>query len=219
MMGSSPFAGKSVIIMDFDGTIADTDAVHLRAFQLALKGLCASFDYSKYAGWSTEDVIRDVLGVAHGQADDTEVRRLVRLKQDHALTALRKGPIFIAGAESFILRAHSRGYRLALASGASRERLGAAMSHPSLRGKFEAVVTAEDVANGKPAPLVYREVLLRMGIAADKAIAIEDSYSGVMSAVRADLDVLCINEHCNLGDNCRTAEVMIMNYADAEDGL
>lgn len=52
---------------------------------------------------------------------------------------------------------------------------------------FQSVVTASDVANGKPAPDVYLRAVDELGVEPANAIAFEDAVSGVTAAVRAGM--------------------------------
>jgi HAD superfamily hydrolase (TIGR01509 family) len=52
---------------------------------------------------------------------------------------------------------------------------------------FELVITAEDVLDLKPAPEVYLHVLRGSGLAAQHAVAVEDSSSGLRAARSAGL--------------------------------
>src|SRR5690606_15536346 len=56
-----------------------------------------------------------------------------------------------------------------------------------IRSYFEAVATADDVEIGKPDPAVYRLAAERLGVRPEDALAIEDSPSGALGAVRAGL--------------------------------
>lgn len=57
---------------------------------------------------------------------------------------------------------------------------------------FASVVTSERVTNSKPHPEPYELAAADLGVATESAIAIEDSPTGVASAVRAGCSVLAI---------------------------
>jgi beta-phosphoglucomutase-like phosphatase (HAD superfamily) len=57
---------------------------------------------------------------------------------------------------------------------------------------FEATVSSEEVARGKPAPDVYLEALRRLGVPAADGAAIEDSANGIRAAHAAGLRVLAL---------------------------
>ena len=59
-----------------------------------------------------------------------------------------------------------------------------------LDGKFDAVVSAENVPNGKPEPDVYRKALDELGAAPDGSVAVEDSTTGAKAAGAAGIRCL-----------------------------
>ena len=61
-----------------------------------------------------------------------------------------------------------------------------------LRRHFGAVVSVQDVANGKPAPDVFLEATRRLGVAAASCCVIEDSVAGVQGARAAGMGVIGI---------------------------
>ncbi|HEX2893300.1 MAG TPA: HAD-IA family hydrolase [Marmoricola sp.] len=56
--------------------------------------------------------------------------------------------------------------------------------------RFDAIVTGTEVADLKPSPAVYQEVLCRTGLPAERTVAIEDSANGVRAAVAAGIRCL-----------------------------
>ena len=59
-----------------------------------------------------------------------------------------------------------------------------------LHRHFAATVSSEEVARGKPAPDVYLEAARRLGVPADRCVAIEDSASGLRAAAAAGMSVI-----------------------------
>ena len=59
-------------------------------------------------------------------------------------------------------------------------------------GAFAAVVTGDEVAHGKPHPEPYRAAARLLGVAPEDCVAIEDSPTGVRSAVAAGVPTLAV---------------------------
>jgi hypothetical protein len=59
-----------------------------------------------------------------------------------------------------------------------------------LDGRFQAVVSAEDVEHPKPAPDIYLEACRRLGFEPGRCAALEDSPTGVTAAVAAGMYVI-----------------------------
>jgi beta-phosphoglucomutase-like phosphatase (HAD superfamily) len=83
-----------------------------------------------------------------------------------------------------------RGIPRALATSTVREEAMARMG--PLFSRMHATAFGDEVANGKPAPDIYRLAVERLGMAADRCLALEDSLPGVESAQRAGLTVIMV---------------------------
>jgi HAD superfamily hydrolase (TIGR01509 family) len=83
-------------------------------------------------------------------------------------------------------------YRLALASSSNRTLIDALLDLAGLTEYFEATVSSEEVARGKPAPDVYVEAARRLGVDPARCAAIEDSHAGIRSAKAAGMRVIAI---------------------------
>lgn len=81
--------------------------------------------------------------------------------------------------------------RTAVVSSSPHDWIDRALDRFDLRGRFDAVVSAEDLdAPGKPAPRIYEHAAGRVGVAPAACLAVEDSEHGVASAVAAGATVV-----------------------------
>jgi HAD superfamily hydrolase (TIGR01509 family) len=83
-------------------------------------------------------------------------------------------------------------YRLGLASSSNRPLIDAVLEVTGLGRYFAATVSSEEVARGKPAPDVYLEAALRLGVDPTQAAAVEDSHGGIRAAKAAGMRVIAI---------------------------
>ncbi|PJJ53976.1 HAD superfamily hydrolase (TIGR01509 family) [Mumia flava] len=81
---------------------------------------------------------------------------------------------------------------LAVASSSNRELIELALDLAGVRDAFGAVVSSEEVERGKPAPDVYLTAAGRLGVAAQRCAAIEDSSNGIRSAHAAGMRVVAV---------------------------
>jgi HAD superfamily hydrolase (TIGR01509 family) len=101
----------------------------------------------------------------------------------------------IDGAEDAVHRLAER-WRLGLASSSNRPLIDLALEELGIVDLFQATVSSEEVARGKPSPDVYLEAARRLGISPDRAAAVEDSANGIRSAKAAGMRVVAIpNRH------------------------
>src|SRR5207245_10659591 len=144
--------------------------------QRAMMGM-SSLEWSRYlhetAGISDEpDAINDEV-----------VRRM--------LESYRVRLPLIDGAVEAVQRVAAR-YPLGLASSSNRPLIDAVLHLAGLAPYFQATVSSEEVARGKPAPDVYLEAARRLGVAPERCAAVEDSHSGIRSAHGAGMRVIAI---------------------------
>jgi HAD superfamily hydrolase (TIGR01509 family) len=109
------------------------------------------------------------------------VRRMLAAYRDHL-------PL-IDGAVDAVRRLAER-YLLGLASSSNRPLIDAALETAGLTACFNATVSSEEVARGKPAPDVYLEAARRLGVEPNACAAVEDSHGGIQSAKAAGMRVI-----------------------------
>jgi beta-phosphoglucomutase-like phosphatase (HAD superfamily) len=101
----------------------------------------------------------------------------------------------IAGAPDQVRRI-GEAVPIALASGAHRRLIDAALAATGLSGAFLAIVSADEVARGKPSPDVYLEAARRIGVDPSACLVVEDSGNGVRAGKAAGMRVVLVpNPH------------------------
>ncbi|MDX6671549.1 MAG: hypothetical protein QOI91_1912 [Solirubrobacteraceae bacterium] len=129
--------------------------------------------------------MRSELGVplAEGEINAEVVRLMVEGYE-------RELPL-LPGAGEAVERLAAR-WPLGLASSSNREIIDRVLSEAGWSEAFAVTVSSEEVERGKPAPDVYLEAVRRLGVAAGRAVAVEDSGPGISSAAAAGLAVVAI---------------------------
>ena len=110
---------------------------------------------------------------------------------DRMAEAYRSRLPLLPGAVDVVTRLGGR-FPLGLASSSPRRLIDVVLGAAGLADRFRATVSTEEVAAGKPSPLVYREAVRRLGVPADRAVAVEDSANGLRSAAAARLTVIAV---------------------------
>lgn len=192
------------IIFDFNGVIADDETPHLHCFQqsLAEHGLSLTKEdyYGTYLGMDERTCAAALLTARYGACDREQLQAIMDRKatlfRDH--TALHK-PALFPGVVEFVKRAGAH-YRLAIATGGRREQIDQALRETAIERNFAVIVSADDVAIGKPDPAIYQAALKRLNAAeprpplltASQCLVIEDSLAGIRSAKAAGMRVLAL---------------------------
>jgi len=81
---------------------------------------------------------------------------------------------------------------IALVTSSPRERAFALLESASIKSYFSAVITGEDVSIGKPNPEIYLLALKKTGATASTSFVLEDSESGVRSALAASIPTIIV---------------------------
>jgi len=137
--------------------------------------------------WSA--YMRDQLGV---ERDTDEINRDVVGRIERLYRA--ELPLLPGAAPT--VHALSGRWPLGLASSSNREIIDLVLDLAGLADSFVATVSSEEVDRGKPAPDVYLETARRVGVQADRCVAIEDSSNGLRAAVAAGMAVIAVpNPH------------------------
>ena len=80
---------------------------------------------------------------------------------------------------------------------------------------FDATVSSEEVARGKPAPDVYLEAARRLGLEPSECVAVEDSHNGIRSAKSAGMRCVAVpNAHYPPGDAVSDADAIVASVSD-----
>ncbi len=180
-----PFAA---LIFDCDGTLADTMPGHFAAWTAALRaggGDISEKHFYSLAGVTSAEIIA-LLNREHGYTLD--VADTVQVKEQMYVDALHDIKEITAVAD--IARAYHGKVPLAVASGGLRSVVHATLDTIGLRSLFAAVVTADDVVHGKPAPDIFLKAAELMGVAPADCIVYEDGDPGIVAARAAGMRVV-----------------------------
>ena len=185
---------KKLLIFDFDGTIANTSALHAQAFSDILNPLGIPVDYQAIAGLrTTEAILRCFQACTMDSPDPSDLQVLVSLKQKRVRDLISIFLEPLPNIDAFISWASSR-YILALVTSGSKNTVSLAMNKLGYSRLFRMEVYAEDVAEGKPSPEGFLRVLQVHRILREDAIVFEDSEVGFKAARSAGIqfiDVTC----------------------------
>src|SRR5918992_385853 len=178
------------VVFDFDGVLANSEPLHLRAYQKVLGEHGASITreeyYRDYLGFDDVGVF-EAVGKAHGLSwNERQIAALVAEKTAVFDEIVRSGDLLYPGAAACVERLAAR-YPLGIASGALRHEIEAVLSKNGLDRHIDFIVAAGDSPSSKPAPDPYRRAAELHGKAAAECVAIEDSRWGIESAKAAGL--------------------------------
>ncbi|AZC40923.1 HAD family hydrolase [Pseudomonas chlororaphis] len=176
----------SALLFDLDGTLIDTDDLHLNAYNqlLARWGKSMSLDYYKaHVMGFPDDMIFSGL-FPHASA--AQYPELAAQKEAMFRAQLRETTP-VPGVLRTLDYAQAAGIPMAVVTNAPRENAEAMLQGLGIAERFDALVIGGELARGKPDPLPYLTALQLLEVSADQALAFEDSLAGVRSAAAAGI--------------------------------
>lgn len=180
----------SAVIFDFDGVIADTEGLHLRAFQhvFATRGwaLHESVYFDRYLGYDDEGLVAAFDADQGLDLGDAGRAALVEAKGRVFADYLAAGNVLFPDAKACI-EGLAPLFPLGIASGALKSEIRHILTAAGLLARFPVIVSAEDVSACKPDPEPYLTAASRLGVTPAACIAIEDSPPGLEAARRAGM--------------------------------
>jgi len=192
----------AALILDVDGTLAETEELHRQAFNhaFAQHGLDWQWDRALYkdllrvtGGKERMRAYQETPGIAP-PLSDADIAELHRIKTAHYAGLIETGCCPLRpGVIELLDAAKARGQRLAIATTTSHGNIDALLSQalgPGWATGFDAIIAGDDVRHKKPAPDVYLEALARLKLGAADCLAIEDSANGLIAASGAGIPVL-----------------------------
>ena len=173
------------LVFDCDGTIAHTMPLHYKAWTRVLSEHGVEFPealFYEFGGMPSEVIIA-TLNERHGKT------------MPPLETAQRKEAIFEAMIPEVtpiepvvkLIRDSVGRLPIAVATGGWRKIVEKTLTAMDVLQHVDALVCAEDVTHGKPAPDIFLEAARRIGIDPKACMAFEDANLGIQSATAAGM--------------------------------
>jgi HAD superfamily hydrolase (TIGR01509 family) len=181
----------AAVVFDLDGVLVDSEAAWAEIrerFTGERGGTWRPEAAREMQGMSSPEwsrYMRDELGVP---LDPEEISTAVA---DEVAALYRKRLPLLPGAVEAV-RSLAGVWPLAVASSANRSLIDLFVELAGLEDAFASTVSSEEVERGKPAPDVYLEAAMRLGVDPGRSVAVEDSANGIRSADAAGMAVIAI---------------------------
>ncbi len=177
------------IVFDMDGVVLDSMPIHLLTWQRTLAPLGVDLtadDLFRLEGIPTELTAQMLTEQFFGQrCSDAEAQRLANTKR--ALFRDTFEPAFVPGMVPLLHDLRGRGYRLGLVTGSAYSVVDETLAPAGVASLFDAIITGDQVSQGKPSPEPYKQAAQHLGVTASQCLVVENSPLGVQSAVAAGM--------------------------------
>lgn len=177
---------KSGILFDVDGTLLDSNYLHVLAWSRALRdhghGVPMAAIHA-LIGMGSDKLIDRLLGGEHPEVDRGHSEHYHRLQGE--VRAL-------AGAADLLRECHAGGARVVLATSAKGDEVEPILDEIGARDAIDVVVSSADVDRSKPDPDIFVEALRRAGLRAGESIVVGDTVWDIEAARRSGLGCICV---------------------------
>jgi HAD superfamily hydrolase (TIGR01509 family) len=180
------------VIFDLDGLMVHSEQLSMKVWQRLLAEFGYSLDEEDFPeligidGDSTVDRLRQ------GRSFPLSNQEILDLHYRHWISLAMEEIQPIHGLLDLIEAFKARGLKMGVASNSRSDYVHAVLKTIGLNGYFKCVVTSDQVARGKPAPDVYEVAAERLGVKSEACLALEDSPSGLQSALNAGMRCVVI---------------------------
>lgn len=174
-------------IFDLDGVLWDGEPLYQEAFNVVLAPYghrLSDDDYRQFIGLSVEASWQWV------QARfplSQPLDRLLRAYDEAVLRLLQRPVEPLPGVRPLLEKLRSRAIPTAIASASLRAWVEATLKGLGLQDAFDAVVSASEVDNGKPAPDLYLAAARQLAVPPQLCLAFEDTPAGIAAAKTAGM--------------------------------
>jgi HAD superfamily hydrolase (TIGR01509 family) len=176
----------TALLFDLDGTLTDTDHLHVEAFRMLLKGFGRTITEEHYKarimGHPNDEIMREMF------PDESPERRIAL--SDHKEQLFRDQLETLTpmpGVLKVLDWADANGVPYAVVTNAPRANAEMMLHGLKLDRRMTQLVIGDELERAKPDPLPYRTGLSKLGATAGKALAFEDSLPGIRSATGAGI--------------------------------
>ena len=181
----------AAVVFDLDGVLIESEQVWDTAREDLVRERGGTWDEratTDMMGMSSKEwssYMHDRLDVpmTPAEIDDDVVRRVAAAYGEHL-------PLLPHAVET--VRELGERWRLGVASSSNRPIIELVLDRMGVRDRFAAVVSSEEVRNGKPAPDVYLAAARELAVDPKDCASIEDSTNGIKAAVAADMKTIAV---------------------------
>lgn len=169
---------RIALLFDLDGTLVDSDPLHHAAFADLLAERGRELTIEEYRATIMGQHNPDLLATVFPGEDMSILDRKEAMFRQRLADSVEP----IAGIHELLDWAETRDAAVAVVTNAPRDNAAAMLAATSLAHRLPTVVLGDDCVRAKPHPDPYQEAMRRLDVTPSRAVAFEDSRSGLRAA-------------------------------------
>lgn len=181
--------GRRALLLDFDGTLANTLPGLRGVYADFLRGLDAVGMAPSFEQANGANLFQLIKGICQEYAPDRDADQEWQSYWNSVETAVLKS-LPAAGAHQIVTWAREQGWLIGIGSASRTGLMSSWLVRNELAPYVDCIIGADLCERGKPDAAIYRLLVATLCVDTQDCIVIEDSPSGVESASRAGLDVI-----------------------------
>ncbi|HEU5156219.1 MAG TPA: HAD family phosphatase [Streptosporangiaceae bacterium] len=177
---------RRAAVFDLDGTLVNTEPGNRARWARLFDTYGAPYDdalIASFAGRRGREVLAELAHLFPGRT----VEELFREVVSYELGPEVLDAVPVPGAVALVRSVSAVRVPIGVVTSGGRRYAEGQLTRLGIRGLVDVLVTAEDVAEGKPAPEGFLTACARLGVAPGEAVAFEDAPAGVAAAKAAGM--------------------------------
>jgi beta-phosphoglucomutase len=185
------------ILFDHDGVLVSSEHLHFEAWKEMLKGLGINIQdshFNQMVGRPAPKIMESLLDEFRPgwKPEDYDIDALALRKNDIYLKLAQQGLAAYPGVIEGLKKLKSKGIKCGVVSNAKRRELVFSVERLKLSEYFDVVLSRDDVTRPKPDPIAFESGALQLGLLPSECLAIDDSPTGLHSALLAGIPCVSI---------------------------
>lgn len=207
---------KQCVIFDMDGVIIDSEPIHQECERKMFKmlGITVSDEEHNALIGASDETMWLRLGSLHDLP--IKITEAIQLKKTLYMEYLKRETYRkpIPYVLELISGLYNNNYLLVLASSSPHEQINYILENLGIKHYFHAIISGEDVKEGKPHPGIFLKAAESVGIDPESCVVIEDSYNGVMAAKSANMKCIGYKNPNSGNQDLSKADVVVHSLTE-----
>jgi len=210
------------IIYDVDGTMVDSEPLHVEAWDKALQTFHHHLSdlsptlQATMAGKKPAAIAKEMVEDLHLVTDP---EFLLNKKTEIFMNLIKTELQGMPGIINSVKKLKEKGYKLGIGTSLTREYVKIVLDRLNLQGYFDVIVTGDEIKNGKPHPDTFLIATNKIGYKPEECLVIEDATSGIKSAKAAGCLCIAINNPNAVPQDTSLADKKITSHDKINDQL
>jgi HAD superfamily hydrolase (TIGR01509 family) len=207
------------VMFDLDGLMIDSEPLQKQAWQATLCCYGREMDEATFARLIGLRISEDAVVLRDRFNLPVTAEVLLHQRTERFLASLPGRLEAMPGLRELWADLRARGLKRALVTSGERRYVALVMCELNLDGAFDAMVVAEDVTRGKPAPDVYLLAAERLGLPPAQCLVLEDAPNGVAAAKAAGMICVAVPNEDTRALDLSAADAVMPSLLAVRDNL